>query len=193
MKADSGMKELCGAQKRGGGTCRQPAGHGTDHAYGPCAKHGGNLPAHKTAAARHEVGREAVRLGASADMTAPDLMMVCVRQAAGTLMHATQELANHDGPLEEDGKPLYVVIRHEAALERAARISKMALDAKLAERAVEIAMRWGSMTSAAFEAALADSDMPARERQAIVRKFETRLLALEQRGEEPPVIEGTAA
>src|SRR3954449_11898711 len=51
----------CGAHLHGGeGTCRLPAGHGTDHVgWGPCRKHGGN-----TATAR----RHAYRLQALAEM-----------------------------------------------------------------------------------------------------------------------------
>jgi len=36
--------EICGANKRGGGTCKNPAGRGTDHDFGRCALHGGATP-----------------------------------------------------------------------------------------------------------------------------------------------------
>lgn len=39
----------CGAQRRSGGTCRQPAGWGTKHTgYGTCKLHGGATPAATT-------------------------------------------------------------------------------------------------------------------------------------------------
>jgi hypothetical protein len=40
---------LCGAQRRSGGTCRKPAGSGTNHlGYGACKLHGGCTPAANT-------------------------------------------------------------------------------------------------------------------------------------------------
>jgi hypothetical protein len=61
--------ERCGAKKkRGGGPCKLPAGHGTDHVgIGKCRRHGGNTPNHQASAEKVMAEREAARFGL--DMT----------------------------------------------------------------------------------------------------------------------------
>lgn len=36
--------EICGANRRGGGVCKKPAGWGTEHDFGRCRMHGGSTP-----------------------------------------------------------------------------------------------------------------------------------------------------
>jgi hypothetical protein len=53
----------CGAKKRSGGTCSQPAGYGTDHVgTGRCKFHGGSTPNGKKAAQREGAEIEAQRM-----------------------------------------------------------------------------------------------------------------------------------
>lgn len=185
-------EEFCNARKRDGGRCRQPAGHGTGQKFGPCSKHGGNMPAHRTAAARQAVAAQAVKLGAEVDWGPHELMMTCVRQAAGALLHAQQLLAEHEGDIyDKNGRPVFALLYRNEALDRATRTSKTALDAKIAERHLQLAERWAGITTQAFEAFLRDmGDLITAERRArAVRAFEARLIAAEQGGE---AIEGTA-
>jgi hypothetical protein len=103
-------------------------------------------------------------------MRPEDLMLSCVRSAAGRLQYAQQQLAQ-PGVAADNG---------------------MALDAGIAERKLRLAQAMGAMIATAFEAALADAGIDPRERQALVARFEGRLLALEQ-GEGDGAIEGTVA
>jgi len=81
---------LCGANKRGGGTCGLTAGWGTDHSGVPgtrCRKHGGNTPTQlvraEQLAAEHAAVKAAARFALDlSDITAGDALLREVRRAA---------------------------------------------------------------------------------------------------------------
>jgi hypothetical protein len=61
----------CGARTRSGGQCTLPAGWGTAHiGYGPCRKHGGDLPNHMKHARKVQAEEEAARWGLPVRTTA---------------------------------------------------------------------------------------------------------------------------
>jgi hypothetical protein len=182
------MTTVCGAPKKRGGHCARPAGWGTGHVgVGACKYHGGAFPNAETAGARDLLTREGIRLGVSVDMGPMDLMLQTVRHAAGSLQWATQRLADGDGEPDERDTRLY-----DEAVMRAARVSKMALDAKIAERQVQIAQRTGALIATAFDRSLEAVGISPAQRSQLVRVFEGHLLALEQSAESE-AIEGTAA
>jgi hypothetical protein len=190
----TGSTPICGAKTRKGHACTLPAGWATDHeGFGNCKHHGGSTPTGKKSGARKALAAEAVQLGVSVDMRPEDLMLSCVRSAAGRLQYAQQQLAQPGVAADNgNGSPSFEFVMHDVALQGAAKISKMALDAGIAERKLRLAQAMGAMIATAFEAALADAGIDPRERQALVARFEGRLLALEQ-GEGDGAIEGTVA
>jgi hypothetical protein len=70
-----GGYERCGAQTRSGGTCRLPAGHGTDTpGIGRCDHHGGSTPNHRIHAQRVQAGQACARLALPIRTTAADAL-----------------------------------------------------------------------------------------------------------------------
>lgn len=62
---DSDDHRHCGAKTRSGGSCRRPAGWGTDHAgSGRCKLHGGKSTGAKTAEGKAAVAKNAIKHGA---------------------------------------------------------------------------------------------------------------------------------
>lgn len=183
----------CDAPKRSGGTCKQRAGHGTDHpGYGPCSKHGGCLPGPSKAAAKAEALAYAqVHFGTS-DLQPTDASLMCVRDAAGHVaFFKARVMELDDDELLVDGKLHPWAVLQMEALDRMARYSKMAIDAGVAERMVRLAERMGALLATAFAAAIDPLDLPQKQRQEAVRRFGEAVMALEQGDHE--TIEGEAA
>lgn len=211
------MAELCGAKKRQGeGTCGRPAGWGTNHlGVGPCKLHGGNTRAHNRAAAP-AVARQ---LGAEVDMEPIDALLWCVRLAAGEVRVFTElvaELAESDWkgaplstvdrPLKDEGgaesasqravevregsAELHIWIKaRQAAMDRLAKFTKMALDAGVAERQIELAERWAEGLAALLGGVLDDLELTAAQRKRAPEVVRRRLAALESGN----VVEGRVA
>jgi hypothetical protein len=175
----------CGARKKNGERCGNGAGKGTPYSTGPCHLHGGMLPGPRKAAARRELAAVAHSLGVAIDVEPHDLLLTVVRQAAGALQWATDRLGSD--PSDE------TIRVHGEAMDRAARISKTALDAGIAERRLRVAQRTGALIAAAFERSLQDAGIDPDDRMRLVARFEGHLLALEQGAEEDDVIEGSAS
>lgn len=83
----------CGARRRDGQPCRNPAGHGTDHpGYGPCDRHGGNLPNHRVHAQR-VMAEEAVRkFGVPIRTTATQALQDELERSAGVVAYLTAKV-----------------------------------------------------------------------------------------------------
>lgn len=142
----STQRAVCGARKRQGeGQCQRPAGWGTDHVgIGACKLHGGCLPNHAIAAAKKEAAAHTAIDGIPVDPATA--LLRCVHLAAGQVEYALRQLhalaAKSKSPDELTQSP-WARVQSEA-MERLARFSKMALDAGVAERQVQIAERWGA-------------------------------------------------
>ncbi len=72
----------------------------------------------------------------------------------------------------------------QEALDRLARVSKMALDGGVAERAVQFAERTGELLAAAFGDALSLLELDPQREAEVVGAFMKRLRALEECSEE---------
>lgn len=75
----------CGAKLRGDreGTCKRPAGAGTDHVgIGYCKNHGGSTPTHKSHALAVQAEREVSKWGARRDISAAEAMLELVQWKA---------------------------------------------------------------------------------------------------------------
>jgi hypothetical protein len=88
--------ELCGSPKKGGGTCANRAGKGTDHVgHGHCRYHGGNSPGGVKMADRELAYATARTLHLPADDPDADpsaLMLALVREQAGIVAWLREEV-----------------------------------------------------------------------------------------------------
>lgn len=149
-----------------GAPCERPAGWGTEHpGIGRCKFHGGATKnATKQAALTEAVNYVLDIMGPAIDVDPMEALIWCVRIAAGEVAYATRRISELEddealvnpeekthrtgyGPKSESfdevrSSPLtlhiWIQARH-AALDRLARYSKMALDAGIAERQVQLA------------------------------------------------------
>jgi hypothetical protein len=197
---------LCGAKKKGGGACGREAGWGTAHAgIGACKLHGGSTPNHNTAAAP----ALAQTMGGPLDLSPHDALIWCVRTAAGELAYCNamvsllgaedvvgNPLATLERPLKEEkgaedpehrvteerrGTPelnIWVRARHDA-MDRLAKFSKMALDAGVAERQVQLAERYGETIAASYEVLIDGLELTAAQRKKLRVLIPNALAVLE--------------
>lgn len=176
----------CGATTRAQGECGRPAGWGTDHVgAGRCKLHGGCTPDGRQHGAKALLRAEGIKLGMGLDVPPDELMITCVRQAAGALQWATQRLEQEQ---DEGGEPSAgAVLQYGLALDRATSVAKTALAAGIAERRLRIAQRMGALIASAVEGAITDIlaaemgiDVSPQLRAKLAARVETNLLVLEQ-------------
>src|SRR5206468_9193384 len=110
-------KKRCGAKKhQGAGTCKLPAGHGTDHVgRGRCKLHGGSTPDHRKKAAREEA-LDFVRnaMGAEVSTDPLEALLQAVRLAAGAVAYWRVRPLPH----QEGEAPADLVAGLDGALDR---------------------------------------------------------------------------
>jgi hypothetical protein len=164
---------LCGSRRlKVGELCTLPAGWGTDHVgSGRCRLHGGATRNGRVAAAKEEAQREAVQvMGAPIDVDPLEALLVCVRVAAGEAEYASAQVAELERAMQEGKKStsLHPWIRvRQDALERLARFSKMAVDAGVAERLVQVEERHARVLFRVMSGVVADLDIPAAQRELV--------------------------
>ncbi len=196
---DLSAMEFCDARTRTGGRCRRSAGHGTEHlGVGRCTLHGGSTPGQVERARRQLALREMAQMGGAVELEPTDALLACVHRAAGQaawLRLKVEDLRDEDlltvgahGTLV----PHTWIRMEQEALDRLARVSKMALDGGVAERAVQFAERTGELLAAAFADALAVLELDPQREAEIVGLFTTRLRALEESSEEEAISESCA-
>ncbi len=181
----------CGARTRAGHRCGLPAGHGTEHVgVGRCRRHGGNTPGQVEHARRALALRELAVMGGSIPVEPTDALLGCVYRAAGQAMwlRGRVESLSPEEVLclgaHEIAVPHIWVRLEQEALDRLARVSKMALDGGVAERQVQIAERTGQLIAAALDDAISPLALSDGERTAVVKRFAARLAPLEHTSEE---------
>jgi hypothetical protein len=178
------LEAYCDAKKRRGGRCRLPAGWATPHeGRGPCKFHGGRLPNVVQHYAQEQAMDEAKKWGVGADVDPLQAILETVRLSAGAHREFQRRVAEKAGA--EPNSP--EVMAYMAAVKQTAQIAKMALDAGVAERLVNLAEREGEMLAALFEDVLAEVELTPAQRTALAAGL-GRKLALLEGGD---VIEGT--
>ena len=174
---------LCGAKKRGGGTCKRPAGWGTNHVgAGRCKNHTGSTPSGQVSGLVELARPRAGTMGIPIDIDPHDAILECIRIAAGEVKYASDQIAELEeaeavGPVQtsrplkeekgaenreiyvtEFGPPalhIWIKVRHEA-MDRLAKYSKAALDAGIAERQVKVAEAQALLMAEAVRGILED-------------------------------------
>jgi predicted lactoylglutathione lyase len=120
-------------------------------------------------------------MGGAIEVEPTEALLECVHRAAGQAawLRLKVESLGHEEVVcvGAHGAPaLHTWVRMEQeALDRLARLSKMALDGGVAERAVVIAERTGDKIAAALDAAIAPLALPRAERTELVERFVARL------------------
>lgn len=172
----------CGAKTRSGGKCGRPKGWGTEHpGVGHCKFHGGSTPAGE----KHAAKQTATIMGDALDMEPHEALLSCVRITAGEVAYCSAEIAELDRATESTmfGKKLDLWIEvRQGAIIRLAKFSKMALDAGVAERQVQIAERYGDLLATFIGGVFDDLKLTAKQREAAREIVPRRLRMLEQGG-----------
>lgn len=180
-----GRDGKCNSLKRNGQErCELPAGSGTDHpGWGACRYHGGNSPALRKSAVRAQVRDMAQEL----DMDPHDALLFAVRLAAGTVNWIRSRIldleeSGSDGTSEELAaeaamiESLHKVYGEER--DRLAKAAKLAIDAGIDERRIQLEEDQGVLIAKAVTAILTDIGLTPEQKKnapAIARKH---LLAL---------------
>lgn len=193
-------RRRCGAKlRRKSAKCQHEAGWGTDHpGYGRCKLHGGASPSGNAAAARLEA-QQFMDAGESLRQVEPiDAMLYTVQRGSAIAVYCRRRVATlEEGDRVKDGDVNLWARLELEALDRLARYAKMALDAGVAERRVQMAERLGGMLAAAAEDALAvlGDVVTDAMRRKFVSAFASRLAVLEAHddgGDDPPRLRAVA-
>jgi hypothetical protein len=147
----------CGANRTGrNGTCQLPAGQGTEHVgFGHCKFHGGTTPSGKAHAVKQMYAKQ-LGITTPLEMSPDAALLAMVHSAAGAVEWLRLKIAEagEDELLDKDEwgelRPSVWYKLWASERDRLARISKMALDAGVAERQVQIAEQQASLMAAAI-------------------------------------------
>jgi hypothetical protein len=182
-----GQNGKCGAAKRSGPKkgepCENDAGKGTDHpGYGACQYHGGNSPSLRRHAAKMQLREMAQEM----DVEPDEAILKVVRIDYGMVEWLRNQIAYlEDGRYEEvhfvgqdvDRHPELVgaIYRDELRtwLDSLAKHSKLALDAGIAERQMQILEAEAAIFATAVQGILRDLNLTGEQRAeapAIVRR-----------------------
>jgi hypothetical protein len=169
----------CGAKTRGGGKCKKQKGWGTNHlGSGRCKLHGGNTSSGEASAAKEA----ALIMGEALDIEPHEALITCVRIAAGEVAYCSREIAGLEKATEPTafGAVLNIWIKtRQVAMAQLAKYSKMALDAGVAERQVQLAERYGEMLATLISGILGDLELTKKQQKAAPAIVTTHLQLLE--------------
>ncbi len=201
-------RAICAGVK-GPGLCQHDAGFGTDHpGVGRCKYHGGNTPAGVKAAGvtigNHLSAEHALILtdgpvmGIPERMAPADALLWCVAIAAGEVRYLTGKVAaldekelfrsaprwKYEGgkkvPRQPAPEQLHVYVRErQLAVDRLARLSKMALDAGVAERLVALAEFQATALADLISRVMDQVKLTAAQRARLEPVLERELLVVE--------------
>lgn len=148
----TGGEEKCGRKKKDGTACGQPAGMGTDHVgYGACRFHAGNAPAQRKQAVRSMADAEGAKFAGTQELPIlpEDALLWAVRLAAGAVTWLRGQVERGDDwgttphqradpeKVERSRQAWWAIYGEER--DRLAKTAKMAVDAGVARRQVELA------------------------------------------------------
>lgn len=170
-----GCREYCSAKTRSGGSCKRPAGWGTQHVgIGACKLHGGSVPNHMKHAQKIQAERAVATLGLPRDVAPHVALLEEVHRAAGhvawigeivgrmqekeLVQGVTKAIRHPDGTQTVEAQAaisVWVKLYHDER-DRLVRVSKAALDAGVAERFVRLAEQEAQHLASVVKAILTD-------------------------------------
>jgi hypothetical protein len=168
----------CGAKTRAGHSCKQPAGARTSHpGFGRCAWHGGSSPNGRVHGAREQAKAEAARLGMARETTPHEALEHAMALVTGEVDWIREQVRRlTDDKALEDGKPHPLLRVYGESVDRLARISKIAADAGVEARRLELDELVVERLAGAVRAALAEVELTA-DQQTQLRESLTRHLS----------------
>jgi hypothetical protein len=213
-----GQKRICGGKTRAGGICQRPPGWGTPSTYGRCSYHAGATRTGMKHAAQLEAEAHVRRVMGSRERIAPeDALQLALDLTHGEITFCDEQLAkltDADATVEttsdrvheeldkhgdvhelrertvESSALLHVwITTRQGATERLARFSKMALDAGVAERRVQLDERQTDLIAGAVLAVVGQlQSLSSDDRARVPVLLEQHVGGLHQ-----PAIEGSVA
>jgi hypothetical protein len=155
--SDGRYSNTCGAKTRSGGSCKLPAGHGTDHAgYGNCKRHAGNTPGGKKSAAK----KMAAALAEQQQIDPHAALERAVATANALLTVFERHVADLKDEELVTGEQLNLWIREYRDQQyELARIAKYAVEAGVAERHVRAIEQWAGPLAQLLETVLRDREL----------------------------------
>lgn len=135
--------------------------------------HGGGAPQVKAKAAERvaqaqldkEIARELQSLGVAVYVDPIDAITESIWQTNGTVAYLQRRVQELEHDVTVDNEERVLVKLYNQALERLARLAKLALDAGLEERQVRLAEDQGRLVAELFRAALDDRELGLSELQ----------------------------
>lgn len=178
---------LCGVQKpKGpkGETCTMPAGWGTNHpGVGFCKFHLG--------CTRDKLVTSAIPyaekiLGRPLDITPTEALLATVQYCASDVawLNYLMKKIDQDDPITKGifGDSMDILFgQRQKALELLARVSKMALDAGVAERQVQLAENMGALIATALNGILAGLELTKLQKKRVPELVRMNLASIEGR------------
>lgn len=201
---------VCGARKRDGSACQRPPGFDTDHlGVGRCSRHGGNrqraINQAAVALGEHYVTHPGPLMGTPLHLEPADALAHCIAIAAGEVQYCTMKVMELEDALvrpavdrleETDGEyrstkrarikappELHLWIKErQKAVDRLARLSKMAIDAGLAERQIALAENQAHAFATAMKEMTDMLGLTARQQKVMRERLPAILYGLEVPG-----------
>lgn len=187
----------CGTRKSDGTPCKMPAGAGTDHlGFGKCKYHGGNSAALKQHAAREAAAFRMQAFGTPIDIDPGTALLQEVRRSAGIVQWLGEVIAQFTTGLDLEGgaREARDVVQALGGQGRAAAVwvdlyfrerknlaqtAKLALDAGVAERQVQLQEEQGRLLAMVIQGVLGDLNLTVDQRTAAPGIVRRHLLAIE--------------
>jgi len=169
----------CEARTRSGGSCRRPAGWGTDHAgFGTCKLHGGSTPNAGKTAARLLAESEAIKLANAATpiVVDPTEALLMTLYSAVAITNASRE--RFAQLLDTQADPQAVEAgqyQYEKALDRQQQYAEAAVKLGIAQKQIDMIERTGETILALLRDVLNDLDVSMERAQPVLVR---RLAAL---------------
>lgn len=144
------IEKLCGANRKHGGTCRNPKGFRTSHpGKGKCRYHGGDSPNGRKHARKDGVETALAKLGVPHGTGDPfELLRDVVRGAHGQLLALLQMAREAAADVAAKRPPSYPLVETIELLDRVIRtgglVAKETVDSDIAERAMQFTEAQGA-------------------------------------------------
>lgn len=207
---------ICGARMHGGLVCKSFPGEGTDHfGIGRCSRHGGNRRKgiNEAIIAMHEnsIAYREPTMGVAIPLEPADALAQCIAIAAGEVAYLTMKVQEVDAedvlarPQEDrvedfsgdsgwvkrartkKAKELNVWIRErQRAVDRLARLSKMAIDCGVAERQIALAEQQAEAFALAIQTLMGKLNLTNKQQALMAEALPAILYSLETPGQAIP-------
>jgi len=171
---------MCEGTNRQGEPCGNTAGFRTKHpGWGNCAFHGGCTPGGEAHAARLQAQAEAGRLGAEVPIDPADALTLAVRLVGGEVEFLRRKLREVESENEAGAGAPAVAGAFAAAVDRLARIGKLASDAGIEERRLELDEVLLDRLAGALRAALSEVELTDDQREQLGASMRHHLATLD--------------